>query len=89
MKTPKTQKQFINMLVIKVGGKDRPACKEDFKDIARQIEICISNGTNPLLITHHAVQFELVKIPCDSGHCLIVGVDDENEFDNVSPIVVK
>jgi hypothetical protein len=69
----KRPREFVNMMVVRVGDKDRPAGVEDILDMQEQIKECLTEGGNPVLITHHAVEFETIQIPCETGSIIVVG----------------
>jgi hypothetical protein len=55
-----------------------------------QIKECLTEGGNPVLITHHAVEFETIQIPCETGSIIVVGgMKDENQFNATTPILVN
>jgi hypothetical protein len=88
---PGRPRRYLEMLVIRLGDDNRPAGNEDIQDCIKQMtEICNDQHGNPILVTHHAIQFELVRIPCHRGAIMIRGGDkDQNEFDATSPIQIK
>ena len=46
------------LLVVKVGNDERPAGKQDIKDVRKQIKKALRE--NKPLVTHHAVDFVVI-----------------------------
>lgn len=52
-----------SILIVKLGTDDRPATEEDIKDMEESLLRAFKNG---VLVTHHAVQFEILNLPIES-----------------------
>jgi hypothetical protein len=46
------------LVVVKVGNDDRPAGPKDIKDMKKKIKKALKK--NRILVTHHAVEFEII-----------------------------
>lgn len=54
-----------NLLIIKVGNKDKPATKEDIDNVLDTLKQCLADldlKDTHILVTHHAVDFEMIGI---------------------------
>ena len=54
-------------MVVRVGDKDRPATDEDIKDVIKLIKKAVKRSKKKhgklIIVTHHACDFQIVKIP--------------------------
>ncbi len=61
-KNVKITRKTKEVLVIKIGDKDRPPGEADFEYMKEQLEIAAKTG---ILITHGQVKFETIDLPVD------------------------
>lgn len=65
----------IQMLVVKVGNDERPAGPDDIADTVKSITEALKGGVSPVLVTHHAISFEVVTVPTTpTGTVKVIGV---------------
>lgn len=56
------ERPFVDELIhVRVGSDERPACYEDIKQVGRELRKCLKQG-NRILVTHHAVDISTVKL---------------------------
>jgi hypothetical protein len=48
------------LVIVKVGNEDRPACPDDIKNMLKQIKSALAGTKCRLLVTHHAVEIEVI-----------------------------
>jgi hypothetical protein len=68
------------VLFVKIGERDRPAGPDDIKDMQDCFKAAFdqNDGRGPVIITHHAVKFEMVKVPVGTdGKPMILPVLEE------------
>jgi hypothetical protein len=66
------------LLIVRVGDKHRPAGQADLDNMVESVMNAVKGGSG-VLVTHHAVQFELVHVPVFGGVPSVVGLEPSPE----------
>ena len=59
------KKCMKELLLIKVGNDQRPASDEDIRSTEKDVKRAIRRGAPFMMITHHAIEMEVVQLPDD------------------------
>lgn len=57
--------QERKFVLVKVGDRERPASGEDILDIQEAIEKAFRSDADPIVVSHHAIEIEIYKLPVD------------------------